>query len=93
KESSKDFVDNAYYAKETLKYFSFEIPGIPFPYPCATVFNGAGGMEFPMIVNNGSTTSKAGTVGLTSHELAISICLFLWGQMNANILLWTKAGL
>lgn len=79
KESSKDFVDNAYYAKETLKYFSFEIPGIPFPYPCATVFNGAGGMEFPMIVNNGSTTSKAGTVGLTSHELAHQYMPFFMG--------------
>ncbi|MDY0084102.1 MAG: hypothetical protein RBR74_13035, partial [Ignavibacteriaceae bacterium] len=79
KESSKDFVDNAYYAKETLKYFSFEIPGIPFPYPSATVFNGGGGMEFPMIVNNGSTTSKAGTVGLTSHELAHQYMPFFMG--------------
>ncbi len=70
KQSSSDFKDVAYYAKETLKYFSYEIPGVPFPYPSATVFNGSGGMEFPMIVNNGSEDTKAGTVGLTSHELA-----------------------
>lgn len=79
KESSMDYPENAYYAKETLKYFSFEMPGIPYPYPSATVFNGAGGMEFPMIVNNGSENSKAGTVGLTSHELAHQYMPFYMG--------------
>jgi hypothetical protein len=70
RQTSPDFVDVAYYAKESLKYFSFEIPGVPYPYPCATIFNGAGGMEFPMIVNNGREDNKAGTVHLTSHELS-----------------------
>lgn len=79
RESSKDYPENAQYAKETLKYFSFEIPGVLYPYPSATVFNGAGGMEFPMIVNNGSEDSKAGTVGLTSHELAHQYMPFFMG--------------
>ncbi len=79
KQSSSDFKDVAYYAKETLKYFSYEIPGVPFPYPSATVFNGSGGMEFPMIVNNGSEDTKAGTVGLTSHELAHQYMPFYMG--------------
>jgi len=69
RQTSPEFVDVAFYAKESLKYFSFEIPGVPYPYPSATVFNGAGGMEFPMIVNNGREVTKAGTVHLTSHEL------------------------
>jgi len=77
--SAKDYPDNCYYAKETLKYFSFEMPAVPFPYPSATVFNGGGGMEFPMIVNNGSEDSKAGTVGLTSHELAHQYMPFYLG--------------
>lgn len=79
RQASLDFVDVAYYAKETLKYFSFEMPGVLFPYPSATVFNGSGGMEFPMIVNNGSEDSKAGTVGLTSHELAHQYMPFFMG--------------
>jgi hypothetical protein len=79
RESSLDFVDNAFYAKETLKYFSFEMPGVLYPYPSATVFNGAGGMEFPMIVNNGSEDSKTGTVGLTSHELTHQYLPFYMG--------------
>jgi len=70
KESSQDFVNVNYYAIEALKYFSFEMPEVPYPYPSATVFNGEGGMEFPMIVNNGSAETKAGTVHLTSHELS-----------------------
>jgi hypothetical protein len=72
-------VDVAYYAKETLKYFSFEMPGVLYPYPSATVFNGSGGMEFPMIVNNGREDTKAGTVGLTSHELAHTYMPFYMG--------------
>lgn len=79
KETSTDFIDNAHYAKETLKYFSYEMPGIPYPFPSATVFNGGGGMEFPMIVNNGREDSKAGTVGLTSHELAHQYMPFYMG--------------
>ena len=79
KESSKDFPENCLYAKETLKYFSFEIPAVPFPYPSATIFNGGGGMEFPMIVNNGSEDSKAGTIGLTSHELTHQYMPFYMG--------------
>ncbi len=79
RQTSPDFADVAYYAKETLKYFSFEMPGVLYPYPSATVFNGAGGMEFPMIVNNGREDNKAGTVGLTSHELAHQYMPFYMG--------------
>ena len=79
RQTSPDFVDVAYYAKESLKYFSFEMPGVIYPYPSATVFNGAGGMEFPMIVNNGREDTKAGTVGLTSHELAHTYMPFYMG--------------
>lgn len=79
KESSKDFVDVAYYAKESIKYFSEELPAIPFPYPSCTVWNGSGGMEYPMIVNNGSSQTKEGTVGVTSHEIAHQYMPFYMG--------------
>ncbi|MEO8233404.1 MAG: M1 family metallopeptidase [Ignavibacteriota bacterium] len=77
--SSKDFVDVAFYAKEALKYFSYEMPAVPFPFPSATVFNGSSGMEFPMIVNNGSASTKAETVHLTSHELCHQYLPFYMG--------------
>lgn len=46
------------------------MPGVPFPYPKLTVFNGSGGMEFPKIVNDGTTQIKQRTIALTSHEFA-----------------------
>ncbi|MCX7610482.1 MAG: M1 family metallopeptidase [Ignavibacterium sp.] len=79
KESSKDFYDVAFYAKESIKYFSEEMPGYPFPYPSLTVWNGSGGMEYPMIVNNGSFNTKAGTVGVTAHEIAHQYMPFMMG--------------
>ncbi len=79
KETSKDFYDVAKIAKESLEFFSFKIPGVAYPYPSATVFNGAGGMEFPMIVNDGSSRTLEGTVGVTSHELAHQYMPFYMG--------------
>lgn len=69
KKTSADFYNVAQIARKSIKYFSTEIPGIPFPYPSMTVFNGQGGMEYPMIVNDGSSKKLAGTVHLTSHEI------------------------
>lgn len=79
RESSKDFPDVTYYAKESIKYFSEEMPGYPYPYPSCNVWNGSGGMEYPMIVNNGSASSKAGTVGVTAHEIAHQYMPFMMG--------------
>lgn len=79
RESSKDFPDVAYYAKESIKYFSEEMPGFPYPYPSCTVWNGSGGMEYPMIVNNGSSNTKAGTIGVTAHEIAHQYMPFMMG--------------
>ena len=78
-QNSQDFVDVTYIAKEALKYFSYELPGVPYPFPSATIFNGSGGMEYPMIVNNSSASTKSGTVHLTSHELCHQYLPFYMG--------------
>lgn len=79
REESKDFYEVAQIAKDALEYFSSDLPGVPFPYPSFTVFNGGGGMEFPMIINDESTSTRAGTVGLTSHEAAHTYFPFYMG--------------
>lgn len=76
---SKDFYQVAEISKKSIEYFSFEMPGIPYPYPKMTVFNGQGGMEFPMMVNNGSASNLAGTVHLTSHEICHTYFPFYMG--------------
>ena len=91
KEQSEDFYQVTQIAKDCLIYFSEEIPGIPYPYPSAVVFNGSGGMEFPMIVNDGSASSIASTVGLTAHELAHQYMPFYMGT-NERKYAWMDEG-
>jgi hypothetical protein len=71
---SPDFYEVAEISKELVKYFSIEMPGITFPFSSFVAFNNGGsnggGMEFPMIINDGSTDLYENTVALTAHEMA-----------------------
>ncbi|MCA0387686.1 MAG: M1 family metallopeptidase [Bacteroidetes bacterium] len=78
-ENSEDFYQVADIAVKAINYFSEDLPGVPYPYPVMTVFNGQGGMEFPMMVNDGSENSYASAVGLTSHEIAHTYFPFFMG--------------
>lgn len=66
---SDDFYEVAQISAESIRFFSEDLPGYPYPYPALTVFNGSGGMEFPMIINDGSYQRKSATVHVTSHEI------------------------
>jgi len=79
KKESKDFKDVAEITKQAIKFFSTKMPAVPFPFPSFTVFNGQGGMEYPMLINDGSTSSWARTVGVTSHETAHQYMPFYMG--------------
>jgi hypothetical protein len=92
KEESKDFYEVAEISRKAIKYFSEELPGVPFPYPSLTVFNGSGGMEFPMIINDGSAQTQAGTVGVTSHEIAYQYFPFYVG-INEEKYGWMDEGI
>lgn len=52
--------------QKTMKAFSESAPGIPYPYPEFTTFvaQGGGGMEYPMMANNGGPG-----LGVTVHEM------------------------
>ncbi|MCI4671696.1 MAG: M1 family metallopeptidase [Bacteroidia bacterium] len=52
--------------QKTMKHFSESVPGIPYPYPEFTTFVaiGGGGMEYPMMANNGNPG-----LGVTVHEM------------------------
>jgi len=72
--NSPDFYDVAEASRDLINYFSHEMPGIKFPFPSVVAFNngrsGGGGMEFPMMINDGSPDVWENTVALTAHELA-----------------------
>jgi hypothetical protein len=88
---SEDFYEVADISRNAVIFFSEEMPGYPFPYPSITVFNGRGGMEFPMMVNDGSTSTRAGTVGLTTHEIAHTYFPFYTG-INEKKYAWMDEG-
>jgi len=81
-------------ARMTIAYLSYELPGVPFPYPQFTVFNShiSGGMEFPMMANDGTTRSRERTVDLTSHEITHTYFPFLMG-INETKYGWMDEGM
>jgi hypothetical protein len=89
--TSEDFYEVAEIGKESIKFLSTDMPGYPFPYPKMTVFNGSGGMEYPMIVNDGTTTTRSRTIGLTSHEIAHTYFPFFMGT-NEKKYAWMDEG-
>ena len=79
---STDFKDVAEISKNLVRYFSEVMPGIDFPFTSFVAFNNGrtgGGMEFPMMINDGSPDSFDRTVDLTAHEMAHQYFPFLVG--------------
>ncbi len=88
--NSKDFYEVARFAKQSVEYFSTQMPGIPYPYPNLTVFNGSGGMEFPMFVNDGSYPLEE-AAEVTAHEIAHTYMPFYMG-INERKYAWMDEG-
>jgi hypothetical protein len=89
---SKDFYSVAKIAREAINYFSNQMPGIPYPYPEMTIFNGQGGMEFPMMVNDSSIENDLpSTYGLTAHEICHTYFPFYMGT-NERKYAWMDEG-
>jgi hypothetical protein len=68
--TAEDYYEVAAIARASIDFFSNEMPAYPYPFPSMTIVHGRGGMEFPMLVNDGSMRSRDATVGVTSHEIA-----------------------
>ncbi|MEM9984737.1 MAG: M1 family metallopeptidase, partial [Bacteroidota bacterium] len=94
--AARDFYSVAKYSKDIIEYLSDEMPGIPYPYPAMTVFNGdlrgfGGGMEFPMMCNDGSSFAEAYAFSLTHHEIAHTYFPFMTG-INERYYAWMEEG-
>ncbi len=77
--ASKSFISAAAEAKETVEMMSAARPGVVFPYPAITVFNGYYGMEFPMIVNDGEFSNRILNIYVHAHEIAHCYFPFMVG--------------
>lgn len=91
KETS-DFYQVASIGSEIVRRISKESYGINFPYPFVTIFNGEGGMEFPMMVNNRSSSNFNSCVFLTLHEISHAYFPFMTG-INERKYSWVDEGL
>jgi hypothetical protein len=81
-------------AKQSIHYFSTEIPGLPFPYQKHTTFFNQGifgGMEFPMMAVNGLPPDSVLLIELTAHEIAHSYFPFFIGT-NEEKYAWMDEG-
>ncbi|MCB8994809.1 MAG: M1 family metallopeptidase [Bacteroidales bacterium] len=65
-------------SKWNIKELETNIVGVDYPYPVLTAFNGIGGMEYPMMIND-HDGSLSETIFVTSHEIAHSYFPFLVG--------------
>lgn len=68
---------------DVLNYLSNERPKVPYPYPHMTIFEGSGGMEFPMIVNQRCESDYNNMMFVTSHEVTHTYFPFVTG-INQN---------
>jgi hypothetical protein len=90
--ASLDFYEVCNVAAVTVEILSNELPGVPFPYPAITVFNGRGGMETPMMVNQGSSAERIWMVYVTVHEVVHTYFPFYTG-INERKYAWMDEGL
>ena len=83
KEGDNNFDDGAEFSREIVELLSNNLPGVPFPYSHVTSFcNGerGGGMESPMMTNDGAPFDRAGTYELLFHEIAHTYFPFYMGN-------------
>jgi hypothetical protein len=91
KEDTTDNYEVCETAARTVEYLSKTQPGVPFPFPKITVFDGEGGMESPMMVNESNGKQKIWQVYVTTHEVAHSFFPFYMG-INERKYAWMDEG-
>ena len=88
---SEDYYKLATLGKKILQDYSTRIPGIPYPFPEMTIFNGNSGMEFPMMCNNVSCEPWHESASLAYHEIAHTYFPFFVGT-NERKYAWMDEG-
>ncbi|MFH0893440.1 MAG: M1 family metallopeptidase [Bacteroidota bacterium] len=68
-EAHADYKEVTDISRRSIRYLIDKRPGVAYPFPCMTVFDGADGMEYPMMTNVGSCENRGETVYAHSHEI------------------------
>ncbi|WP_183577901.1 M1 family metallopeptidase [Mucilaginibacter sp. X5P1] len=78
-DASTDFHSAVKFGVHTLSWLSHNWPGVPYPYPKMTAFQGFADMEFPMMVNDSHTDNMHDAQFLQDHEMAHTYFPFYMG--------------
>ena len=77
--TSKDFEQMVTFGKHSLDWFSRKFPGVPYPFPKTTIFQGFADMEYPMMVNDSPEEDTLFARFVAEHEIAHSWFPFYMG--------------
>ncbi|MFD0793031.1 M1 family metallopeptidase [Mucilaginibacter litoreus] len=65
-----DFKQSVQYGRNALSWFSSNWPGVPYPFPKMTAFQGFADMEYPMMVNDSQMGDPGFAQLVQDHEIA-----------------------
>ena len=69
-DTAQDFHRMVEFGRHALDWLSHNWPGIPYPFPKTTVFQGYADMEYPMMVNDNTTDDPIFSRFVAEHEIA-----------------------
>ena len=78
-DTAKDFHSYTKWSQHSLKYFSTEWPGVPYPFSKMTSFQGFADMEYPMMINDATTNNFKFSQMVQDHEIAHTYFPFYMG--------------
>jgi hypothetical protein len=78
-DTAKDFHHMVEYGRHALDWLSHNWPGVPYPFPKTTVFQGYAGMEYPMMANDETYEDPVFARFVAEHEIAHSYFPFYMG--------------
>lgn len=78
-DTSKDFHHYVKWNAHSLKFFSFQYPGVSYPFSKMTAFQGFADMEYPMMINDESQEDLKIAQILADHEIAHTYFPFYMG--------------
>jgi hypothetical protein len=78
-DTAKDFHQMAAFGSHAIGWFSHNWPGVAYPFPKLTAVQGQADMEYPMMINDGTTDDPEFTRLVADHEIAHTYFPFYMG--------------
>ena len=78
-DATADFHSSVKFGQNALGWFSRNWPGVPYPFPKMTVFQGFADMEYPMMVNDSPQKDLKFAQLVQDHEIAHTYFPFYMG--------------